>query len=671
MIRSRVALWLSAGVFVLSLLVPPVLADSALRRFSSDDVQRIVGLSSPQISPDGTHAVVVVSHIDTNGDTYRHDIDLIDLRSHTRRTLTNDRKGLSDPAFSPSGDRLAFLADEGTGDGAKTQVFVLRMDGGDARPVTKAPEGVEQFAWRPDGAALAYVAEDEKPKKTGADKFRDSFDVGNNPITAHAAARPLHLWLLTFADDHARQLTRDSVRSIVGGEAQSSLSWSHDGTRLAFVLAPDAILNDADRARVMVLDIPGGAMHALTEHTAYEADPQFSPDGSRMAYEHSLGDSQITLTQVYVTQSSGGEGRPLSEPFDRSVHDFTWSPDGRALWFTCNDGSRIDLVRVPLGGKPQRVDLGDVEPTSPLERSIARDGAMVFVGTSVREPSELYYRPARGGAPVKVTNYNDSIASLDLGRSETVPFKSDTGIASEALLLEPPGFTPSRTYPLVLEIHGGPTSASTAAFDRLGQLMAARGWLVLRPNYRGSDNHGLAYQSAVRYDPEAGPGRDIAAALAAVRARGIVDEKRIAVSGWSYGGIMTAWMITHYHDWKAAVSGASVNDWSTDYSVADDSGADAALFHGSPWSSPQTQAEYERASAVNYAKDVTTPVLILSDVGDNRDPIATSYEFYHALKDNGKDVTFTAWPVPGHFPNDPVRTLDVYEHWIDYIAGHF
>jgi len=654
-----------------AVLVTGSSSSAASHRFGPDDLQRIVGLSSPQMSPDGTHAIVVVSHIDMNGDKYRHDIDLIDLRTHARRTLTYDRKGLSDPAFSPSGDRIAFLADDGTGDDAKTQVFVLRMDGGDARPVTKAPEGVEQFAWRPDGAALAYVAEDAKPKKTGADKFRDSFEVGNNPITAHAAGRPLHLWLLSFADDHAIQLTHDPVRGIVGGEAQSSLSWSRDGTKLAFVLGPNAILNDAERAHVMVLDVAGGAMHALTQHTAYEADPQFSADGSHIAYEHSQGDSQITLTQVYVTQATGGEGAALTEPFDRAVHDYAWSPDGRALWFTCNDGARIDLARVPLGGKPARVDLGDVEPTSPLEHAVARDGAVVFVGTSVREPAELYYRPARGGAPVKVSDYNDAVSSLELGNSETLSFKSDTGIASEALLLKPPGFTPSHTYPLVLEIHGGPTSASTAAFDRLGQLMAARGWLVLRPNYRGSDNHGLAYQRAVRYDPEDGPGRDIAAALAAVRARGIVDDKRIAVSGWSYGGIMTAWMITHYHDWKAAVSGASVNDWSTDYSVADDSASDAALFHGSPWSSPQTQAEYERASAVNYAKDVTTPLLILSDVGDNRDPIATSYEFYHALKDNGKDVTFTAWPVPGHFPNDPVRTLDVYEHWIDYIAGHF
>ncbi len=193
---------------------------------------------------------------------------------------------------------------------------------------------------------------------------------------------------------------------------------------------------------------------------------------------------------------------------------------------------------------------------------------------------------------------------------------------------------------------------------------------MLEPNYRGSDNLGLAYQRGVRYDPEAGPGKDIMAAVDAVRARGIVDEHRIAVSGWSYGGIMTAWMISKYHLWRAAVSGASVNDWTTDYGTADDLDADKALFHGSPFVG-NNKAEYDRASALSYVKDVTTPLLILSDVGDNRDPFATSSMYFRALRDNGKDVSFIAWPIDGHFPRDPVRTADVYTTWIDYIARHF
>jgi len=343
----------------------------------------------------------------------------------------------------------------------------------------------------------------------------------------------------------------------------------------------------------------------------------------------------------------------------------------RSLWSCAALACAVLLLRpgTTAAAAARRFEPDDVQRvvglTSP---QISPDGTHAIVIVS---STELYYRLPRGGAPVALKNYNKAIAALALGGSETVTFRSDTGTLADAVLITPPDFSPSKTYPLVLLIHGGPTSATTHTFNRLGQLMAARGWLVLEPNYRGSDNHGLAYQRAVRYDPEDGPGRDVDAAVAAVRTRGIVDSDRIAVSGWSYGGIMTAWMVTHYHYWKAAVSGASVNDWSTDYSVADDSDSDAALFHSGPWAGPDARAEYDRASAVTYAKDVTAPVLILSDVGDNRDPIATSYEFYRALKDNGKDVTFVAWPVAGHFPRDPVRSLDVYEHWIDFIAAHF
>jgi dipeptidyl aminopeptidase/acylaminoacyl peptidase len=237
-------------------------------------------------------------------------------------------------------------------------------------------------------------------------------------------------------------------------------------------------------------------------------------------------------------------------------------------------------------------------------------------------------------------------------------------------LLTPPGFDPHRKYPLVLKIHGGPTSASLHGFDVFGQLMAARGWLVLEPNYRGSTNLGLAYMRGVLYDPEDGPGKDIMAAVDAVRAQGIVDDRRIAVSGWSYGGIMTAWMISKYHLWNSAVSGASVNDWLTDYGVADDSASDLGLFHGSPYVAKNAD-EWRRASAITYAADVTTPVLILSDVGDNRDPFATSSMYWRALRDNHKDATLRVWPVYGHFPGDPVRALDVYEHWMDFITAHF
>ena len=622
-------------------------------------------LSSPAISPDGTRAVVVVGRVDWNENRTDRDLELIDLATKAHRPLTYKRKGLAAPAFSPDGKQLAFLAQSGTGDAAPSQVFVMPMDGGDARPVTNAPEGVEQFAWRPDGNAMAYAAEDRKPKKTGADRFRDGFDVTTEPITSRSRPRPLHLWLQTIGGA-AKQLTR-GTSSIAAGEAQSTLSWSPDGATIAYVRTPSAILDDAVAARVVLVDTATGAERTLTSHTGYEADPQFSPDGKHIAYQHSEDDNQITLTETWVTTPAGGDGTPLTRPLDRAVQDAAWSPSSAGVAVRTTDGTATALTLVPLNAAPQRIELGGLIVSSPLAGAIAKN-AFVAIGSMTTRPPELYLIKA-GEPPQRLTDFNAKVAALDLGHAERITFPTSLGIAGDGVLTYPPGFTPGRTYPLVLLIHGGPTSASTLGFDRLTQLMAARGWLVLSPNYRGSFNLGLQYQRGVRYDPSAGPGRDIIAAIGAVRAKHIVDDSRLAVSGWSYGGIMTSWMISKYHVWRAAVSGASVNDWAADYGISDDAQADKALFHGSPYVAGNA-AEWRAASAMNYVKDVTTPLLILHDVGDNRDAYANATMYYHALKDNGKDVRLYAWPVDAHFPRDPVRTADVYDHWIGFLAEH-
>jgi len=651
-----------------------VSAPASARSLQLDDLRKLVALSSPAISPDGKRAVVVVTRVDWNDDRYDRTLDLIDLTTHARRMLTFERRGLSEPRWSPDGTKLAFIATAGSGEEARAQVFVMPMDGGDARPVTKAPEGVEQFAWRPDGGAVAYAAEDALPKKTGPDRFRDAFVVGNTPITARRQPRPVRLFVIdAIGEGKAKQLTF-GTQSLATGEAQSTLSWSPDGKTIAFLLAPNAVLNDVDRGEIELVDVASGKLTRLTTNAGFEGEPLFSPDGKHVAYLRSTGDNQVNLTEAYVTVSSGGNGSAISHPFDRSVHGVSWMPDSSGIVFTAHDGTTNALVAAPLvlrqaqDDKVARIDLGDLVLSSAVDGAMARDGALVFAASSSTLPSELYYRPA-GGSPVKLTDYNVSFAQLDLARTERITFATSLGPQGDAVLMMPPGYVAGKKYPLAVFIHGGPTSASLRQFDRQAQLMAAHGWLVLEPNYRGSDNLGLAYQRGVLYDPEDGPGKDVMAAVDAVRARGIVDDHRITVSGWSYGGIMTAWMISKYHLWRAAVSGASVNDWATDYGTADDRDSDAALFHGSPFVG-NNAAEYRRASAITYVHDVTTPVLILSDVGDNRDPFATSSMYYRALRDNGKDATFVAWPVDGHFPNDPVRIADVFSRWIDYLARH-
>jgi len=585
-----------------------VCTSATARALELTDYRAVVGVSSPTISPDGREAVVVVSRVDWAEDRSNRELEAIDLKTHARRTLTYGRKGVADPRFSPDGTKLAFLADDGTGDEAKAQIFVMPLNGGDARPVTHAPAGVEQFAWRPDSGALAYAATEMEPKKTGAERFADAFVFTDEPITARAVPRPVHLFVVPADGGKEKRLT-DGDESLAAGEAQSSISWSPDGREIAVTIAPSAILNEADRGRVTVVNAADGGKRRLTAHEGFESDPRFSPDGLHLAYLHSAGDSQINVNEAFVTIPAGGEGTAVSRRFDRAVHETAWTPDSSALLFSAADATSLAIVRAPVdGGTLSQLDLGDLVPQSALDGAIARDRSLVFVASAPRKPPELYHLTPHG-KPERVSDYNAAIAALDLAGGERLTYKTSLGLIGDGVLLKPPGFAPGKKYPLVLRIHGGPTGASLLSFDFQAQLLAAHGWLVLEPNYRGSDNLGYAYQHAVLYDPEEGPGKDIMAALEAVEAKGSVDETRLAVSGWSYGGIMTSWLISRYHVWRAAVSGASVNDWITDYGTADDADADVALFHGSPFLAGNA-AEWRKASAISYVREVTTPVLI-------------------------------------------------------------
>jgi dipeptidyl aminopeptidase/acylaminoacyl peptidase len=212
--------------------------------------------------------------------------------------------------------------------------------------------------------------------------------------------------------------------------------------------------------------------------------------------------------------------------------------------------------------------------------------------------------------------------------------------------------------------------ASTVAFDMRAQLFAARGWLVFSPNYRGSSNLGRAYQHAVVNDAGAGPGRDVMAGIEAVKSLGIVDDDRIAVSGWSYGGFMTTWLTAHYGGWAAAVAGAPMTDWFDWYTLSDLNVWTAYGLGGSPWKDGNDEG-YRRQSPITHAHRIRTPMLILSNTYDPRVSVTQSFKLYSVLRDHGVPVKFIAYPVPGHYPADPVHRRDVLRRWMDWIEDHF
>jgi dipeptidyl aminopeptidase/acylaminoacyl peptidase len=447
----------------------------------------------------------------------------------------------------------------------------------------------------------------------------------------------------------------------------SAIAYTPDGRGIVFVKAESPITGDADSARVQLVDVATGAVRALTKSAVTEGNPVLSPDGTMVAYGSSRDGKRGNEETVFVAPVTGGAGRDVAAGLDRGIGGSAWMPDGKALLVSANDGTTVGYWVQPLDGPAKRVTMGALCPSPGM--NVGKDGAVALTATDATHPPELFYTARVGDPPVQMTHLQTATDGMTLGRQETLTWKSDK-LEVDGVLTYPPDYMAGKKYPMVLYIHGGPTATSLETFSTAAQILAAQGWLVLEPNYRGSNNEGNAFETAIVNDASAGPGRDIIAGVKAVEARGIVDEKRIAVSGWSYGGQMTAWMIGNYSEvWRAAVAGAPVTDLVDQYSLSDNNVERVEHYGPSPFVGDNLKS-YAVQSPISYAWRVKAPTLIMSDVGDWRVTTTQAYKLFHALKDNGVTVKFVAFPVPGHSPADPVRSRDVWRRWTGWLAQY-
>ncbi|MDQ2872321.1 MAG: S9 family peptidase [Candidatus Eremiobacteraeota bacterium] len=653
--------------FVVGAMVAVALAvPAAARTLSFSDVRHIVSVSDPQISPDGSEVAYLESTADFVKDRTATDIMLVNVRTRRTRHLTWNRRGVTQPRWSPQGDRIAFLAPAPTpGDkGEDSQLFVMPMNGGDPRKVTSFPNGADDFSWSPDGTRFAVVSQNENPNKKAIAAHDDAFEVGNNDYLHTATAMPSHLWVVSAAGGTPRRLTDGawSLQTVDPGGG-STPSWSPDGRTIAILRFPTPLIGDSLGSKIELVDVRTRAIRPLTRNAGLENDPLFSPKSDALAYTRNTNGDYANGNAVYVTRPDSPASVDVRRTTDRSMDAKIWSADGKALWLIGPDGARNGLWRATLGGAAVKIDLGNLEIGR--QTSVSRNGALAFTASRNGHPSDIYVLASPSGTPAALTNENAFISKLTLGRVTDIAWKTD-GYTEDGVLTYPPAYVRGKKYPLVLYIHGGPQSASLEGWSERRELFAAHGYLVFEPNYRGSTNLGDRYQHAISRDAGDGPGRDAMAGIAAVETLGIVDTSRIGVSGWSYGGYMTSWLIGHHHIWKAAVSGAALNDWFDDYDVAFYVNLDVPFFGGSPWN-PRYTAMWRAQSPITYAPQITTPTLIMGDIGDNNVTITNSFKMYHALKDNNVPVSFIAYPVHGHFPSDPVRSEDVMRHWIGWL----
>lgn len=629
---------------------------------------KVVRVSDPQIAPDGGAIAVLVGRVNYAENRVDTDIVLVDPSTRTQRVLVTGRRSVSSPQWTSDGSRLAFLAHV---DG-RAQVFAMTSSGGEPWQVTKSPTPVLNFAWKPDGTAIAYTAVDEERKREGEDRFNRSFEISRSSYLATEVPRPVHMWLAPVDGSPARRLTSGTwtlPAPFPPGPAPPAPSWSPDGKTLAFIKINSVHSGERGGSTIQLLDVATGSTRQLTTRQLGEQHPVFSPDGKSLAYWFNRPPSG---NAIWIAPIEGGFGAVATTSLDRHILRAIWMPDAKSLLLAANDHTTTGLWLQPVGGEPVHLDVGKLVANASygLDASISRRGQIALTASEGQRPTELYLLSSATAKPERLTDFNGQIASMQLGKTETIEWQGPDGYSMDGVVTYPPDFQPGRKYPLVLYIHGGPRSTSKEQFSMRAQLFAAQGWIVFEPNYRGSDNHGGRFMSAIQNDAGAGPGRDVMSGVEQLKSRGIVDEQRMGVSGWSYGGYMTTWLIGNYPDtFRAAVAGAPVTDQLAQYTLSDSNSSRGAA-GGSPFANEQRMQALREQSPLTYAPKVKTPTLLLALTGDYRVPIPQSYAFFHALRDNGVTVKFVGYPLPGHSPTDPVHQRDVDRRWIEWLKTY-
>lgn len=656
-----------AGLAALAFFHLPLCAQQPL---SLEDLRLLVGISSVEISPDGASIAVVVSRANFAENKNEPQLELVDVASATTRPLTFGRARVSAPAFAPDGRSLAFLAPDAAGN---SQVWLLPLAGGEARCWTSSPTGVSQFSWRPDGQAIAYAAEDEVVKLEGEARHLSTIRIGDQDLFLKQPIQPQHLWIQPLAAGPARRLTSGSWSLefvLPPSSGASPLSWSKDGKEIAFARVPGTETGQLDRVNAARIDVESGAIRSLDGLELFQAAPTFAPEGNAIVYRYPRDGKAENINDIHLVEGEHGPGRNLTRALDRNLYTAEWLPGGRELLVAGNDRAAVGLWVQPLHGEARALDLEGLVVSGAFgyEVSVSDSGAIAFAASRADKPAEVYVMSSTSAKPRCLTHFNDWAQARRMAPMERVTWKSADGFDADGVVTLPADLSTPR--PLVLVVHGGPTSASKTSFNVLAQLMAAEGWVVFSPNYRGSDNLGNAYAAAIFNDAGAGPGRDVMAGVAELRKRPYVDGARSAVTGWSYGGFMTSWLLGKYPtEWRAGVAGAPVTNWVDQYTLSDGNVQVRYSFGGSPWKR-EFAAAYREQSPITYAADIRAPTLVMTNLEDFRVPPVQAFELYHALKDNGVETEFVGFQGRTHSSSDPVNARERTRLWVEWVKTH-
>ena len=652
--------------------------------FSIEDISRLTDLTEPALSPDGNVLAYVATTSDVAEDVAQSDLWRVDYDG-THRTRLTDTGAYSEstPHWSPDGKRLAFLSDapcpamqriakhEEDEDAAQTvQLWLMKAGGGRAKCVTAFPGGVDDYTWSPDGTRLAVIAMDPerapgtvKPKNPPpivTDRYQMKEDGAG-----YLGARRTHVYVVPVDGGAVVQVTR-------GAHDELTPAWSPDGKWIAYVTKrgadPDRHLNYdiylaapvANAPERQLTTFPGSDLDPY-----WESRPAWSPDSTKIAYLRSGEDKWIYYPPWQVAVVDVATGREsIPAPIDRCMSRPQWSPDGRSVLALVEISRVTHLSRIDLAdGKVTELTHG---PRFDYDLTVANDGRMVVLGDGDLRPYRLA-AVENDGLRV-LADHNEFLDQRVLASYEDIAFESPDGTAIEGMLVKPIGYVEGRRYPTILRVHGGPVYQYSHEFMYDWQVYAAHGYAVLAVNPRGSSGRGFDFAKAIYADWGNVDAADVLAGVDHVVARGIADPARLGVGGWSYGGILTDFLVMRDHRFKAAISGAGAANMYAMYGH-DQYIREYELELGTPWGNRE---QYDRASApFLHADRITTPTLFQCAAEDLNVPCLGAEQMYQALRSRNVPTQLVVYPgenhsltVPSYLRDRVTRNLAWYDRWL-------
>ena len=651
---------------------PAATQAAAPTSWTPEEQMKTKGVGGVQVSPDGRRVAFTVNEAVMAGEKSEilTHIHMAQADGSTSFQFTFGEKSCNNPQWSHDGKWIAFTTSRtsaGAGQApAKTNLWLIRSEGGEAEQLSDVKSSVGAFAWSPDGKWIAFVSpmapsdaeEKAKKEKNDAVVVDDNFKMN-------------HIWVIPVARDaagkrEARQVSKGDFH-VAGG-----FDWSPDGKTIVFSHQITPRVNDWPTSDISTVDVASGEIKPLARTAASENSPLYSPDARWVAYVAS--DVPVTWggsDLVYVVAASGGQPRALAETPDRQPNLVGWSADGQRIYLTETRGTVSRISALPVaGGAPQDIDSGN-GVIGGVNLNSTRNAFGFTWQTAARAPEAHVSRLDRF-APVQISRANADLPTHPLGRTEVVRWKAPDGLEIEGLLTYPVGYETGKRVPMLLGIHGGPTGVFTQSFVA-GRgpypmaTFAAQGYAILRPNIRGSSGYGAKFRHANYKDWGGMDYKDLMAGVDHVIAMGVADPDRLGVMGWSYGGYMTSWVITQTKRFKAASIGAPVTNLMSFTGTADIPSFIPDYFGGEFWEKPEA---YQKHSAMFNIKGASTPALIQHGERDERVPIAQGFELYNALKRQGSTVQMVTYPRMPHGLIEPKFQLDAAKRNVAWFAAY-